>query len=241
MININKELYEYIYNEMNAEYCPNYRKVMTNIDNEYEENLRYLGTYFPRSFKEAYIIYSNIFSNDNIYQSFLTKDTINILDIGSGTGGNLLGLLQVICEVFQDKNINICSIDGNENSLEIQMNLIEDKEIFMNLNGNEINYFPYYMRFEDKDDMKSQIENILDYESIDIIQSFKFLNELYNVDFFENQGAYEYILDIGNNYLNENGLLCLIDITNRVGNQEFMSIIINEECKRYLKKILILN
>ncbi|MGL5756793.1 MAG: hypothetical protein ACRCYC_15795 [Paraclostridium sp.] len=235
MINVNKGLYEYIHSEMGAEYYQNHNDVMVNIDNDFEQNLKYLGTYFPRSFKEAYVIYSNIFSNSNIYNEFLLKDTINILDIGSGTGGNLLGLLQVICEMFENKEINIVSIDGNESALDVQKKLIENMGSFIKLNSNEIKCELYTIKFENKEDIESEIEKILDHESIDILQSFKFLNELYNINFSKNKGSYKVILDIGEKYLKRNGLLCLVDVTSRVGNREFMSIIINTECREYFK------
>lgn len=237
MINVNEDLYEYIHDKMGAKYHQNHYDVMVNIDNDDEKNLKYLGTYFPRSFKEAYVIYSNIFSNNSIYNEFLLKDRINILDIGSGTGGNLLGLLQVICETFENKEVNIVSIDGNKSALDVQKKLIENMGKFINLNGNEIKCWLHTRKFEDKNDMRSKIEELLGYESIDIIQSFKFLNELYNINFSKNEGAYKVILDIGEKYLKENGLLCLVDVTNRVANRNFMSIIINTECREYIKSI----
>ena len=49
-----------IYDELKAQYCPR-RSNMTNIDDDMEESLNYLGTYFPRSYVEAYCIFSDYF------------------------------------------------------------------------------------------------------------------------------------------------------------------------------------
>ena len=236
MINVNRKLYDYIYNDMGAEYYQNYKDVMINVDNDNEKNLKYLGTYFPRSFKEAYTIYDNIFSNGYIYNEFSSKHIINILDIGSGTGGNLIGLLQILCEKFNNKEINIISVDGNKNALELQKKLIDNIKDFVNLNGNRIRYKFHIMKFENKDEIELKLKKIMSSSSMDIIHSFKFLNELYNMDYDKNKGSYKNILKLGELYLKNNGLLCLVDVTSKVNNREFMSIIINKECREYLKE-----
>ena len=45
-----------IFDELKANHCPQ-RSDMTNIDNDKAKTLNYLGTYFPRSYVEAYCIF----------------------------------------------------------------------------------------------------------------------------------------------------------------------------------------
>jgi len=131
MLNINPKLEKYIFDELGAVYQIDPENVSCNLANDREANLNYLGTYFPRSFVESYNIYTNLFSNGCIKRAFLERETINILDIGSGTGGNLIGLLQVLNDTYRDKNIGIYSIDGNDIALEYQRRFIRDLYKFM--------------------------------------------------------------------------------------------------------------
>lgn len=236
MININKKLYEYI-KKRGAEYKPNYKEAKSNINNDNKKNLIYLGTYFPRSFKEAYEIYKNIFLNKYIFEKFQEKENINILDIGSGTGGNLIGLIQVLNEVFRDKKINIISIDGNDNALLIQKDLIGNICQFID-KKNKINYEYHIIKFQSNSNIKSQLNEKIDENYFDIIQSYKFLNELYNMN--NNNAYYKEVLELSELHLKENGLLCLVDITNEINikvnsyEKQYMSKIINKECIDYL-------
>lgn len=86
MYNINFPLYKYILEELHATYHEEYFDVQYNLQNDEEKNKKYLGTYFPRSFKESYTIFEDIFTVLIDY-GFFQNDTLNILDFGSGTGG----------------------------------------------------------------------------------------------------------------------------------------------------------
>jgi len=126
---------ELIFNKLNAKYKPDYTKFNKNLYLNQDENLIYLGTYFPRSYAESYLIFTNLFNNSIINETYLDKQEINILDIGSGTGGNLLGLLMGIIENLSDKiNINILAIDGNQYSLKILQKIIFKIKLQYNLN-----------------------------------------------------------------------------------------------------------
>ena len=52
---------DFIFKQLNAEYAPNFQKFDLNLDLTKEENLKYLGTYFPRSYAESFCIFDNIF------------------------------------------------------------------------------------------------------------------------------------------------------------------------------------
>ena len=67
-----------IFNELNAKYCPSF-STMTNIDDDKEKTLNYLGTYFPRSYAESYTILLIISKNINLITKVKPNSTFLIL------------------------------------------------------------------------------------------------------------------------------------------------------------------
>lgn len=236
MISINAKLEKYIFEEMGAYYCADPEGAGTNLNNDEDNNKQYLGTYFPRSFVESYKIYDNIFSNDDIFNSFNKRDNIGILDIGSGTGGNLFGLLNVLVNRFKKKTINVYSFDGNGIALRYQRELLKNSNNFFILNGNTINLTTYTVEFKDKADLQEKIDRLNFDNKLDIVHSFKFVNEFYNSDYQKNKGMYVELIEGGEKWLRDNGILLLLDITNCIKNGTFASIIMNNECREYFKE-----
>ena len=75
------------------------------MDNNEQQSQRYLGTYFPRSFVESYNIFYRLFNQEEIYKNFIGKKKINILNIGSGSGGDLFGLIEAMKDFFHLKQL----------------------------------------------------------------------------------------------------------------------------------------
>ncbi|MBT4339996.1 MAG: class I SAM-dependent methyltransferase [Bacteroidetes bacterium] len=137
-----KWLDKFIFENLNAKYEPDFEKFDYNLDHATEELLIYLGTYFPRSFAESFCIYEDLFSNSIIKNEIENKSVIDILDIGCGTGGNLLGFLAAINKHFiAIHTINIWVIDGNIDALKIlEQILVQFNLIYtVNINYNIIN------------------------------------------------------------------------------------------------------
>lgn len=241
MKNINNELFDYIYNEMGATYLQNPSGVESNLENAEKENLEYLGTYFPRSYAEAYTIYCNIFNNKDINYTFRNKEKIKILDIGSGTGGSLLGLIHAICDNFTNKNIEIISIDGNRGAIDIQYGLINMFGKFINLNKNKLSGSVNVVKFKDKTELNGKLSKLSLDNSIDIMQSFKVVNEFYRKDYNLNKGMYSDLLELGEKWLRKSGILCIVDVTNKIQGQNFASILFNEEIRTYFNSKTLTN
>ena len=132
------ELSDFIYGELGAKYDPDYDRAKKSLDSDEVQNMIYLGTYFPRSFLEINKIFTDLIQNSHICKLLKRKKEYYILDIGSGTGGSLLGMLWFLKEFNQnneDISIHILSIDGNRNALEIQKRLL-DKFCSKNISGN---------------------------------------------------------------------------------------------------------
>ena len=112
-----------LFKEMGAKYCPQYSN-MTNIDDDKEKTLNYLGTYFPRSYAESYCVFSAYFkANNSVY---LDKEELSIFDFGSGTGGEIIGLLTVLDEQLPNlKKVRIVALDGNQHALRLYEKVLE--------------------------------------------------------------------------------------------------------------------
>lgn len=176
------EIENAIFDDLGGFYKPNFEKVQQNLNSNEDDLRAYLGTYFPRSFAEAYKIFEDLFHNKDIKNNFKKKNELFILDIGSGTGGNILGLLWIMKSSFKNfrhKKIYILSIDGNDKALKIQKRLIKK-------------FFPTNIIIDSKkitisrDNIAKKLKNVLIKNKFDIIMSFKFVNEFYREEFLFN-------------------------------------------------------
>lgn len=207
------DLEEFILKELGGSYKSEPVKVKQTLNYDENDLKEYLGTYFPGSFSESYAIFSNIFWNESIKNNFEIKKDFYILDIGGGTGGNLLGLLWFMKKFFvefDNKRIHIVSIDGNDCALNIQRKLLEK---FFPSNTN----FFHKSIILSRNNFKEELINVInDYKitiKFDIIMSFRFINEFYREYFLftwneipgnDNVRLIEYLKEtIGENWVGE--------------------------------------
>lgn len=234
MININPKLEEYIFDELGGVYSPSYLEAVDNLGNDEERNLRYLGTYFPRTFVESYYIYTNLFSNALVYKEFNKLENINVLSIGAGTGGDIIGLLTVLSEKFEDKKICIWSYDGNEGALRYQNTLVEHFDDYTDINTNRIELHLEHVVFN----KKNRIRKILKEKNFDdwfhIVQSFKFGNELYNS--FVNDNIFYDLMYIAEENLNESGIFVMEDVTIKNWDCKYNPCEMTNQVRKYYEK-----
>ena len=222
MIKLNQKLEKYIFEVLGACYQRNIRGSGSNLNNDENLTKAYLGTYFPRSYVEAETIYSNIFRNPLIINSLEENESIEILIVGSGTGGDLFGLLSALIKHLSNKEINIYSIDGNNTALEYQKKIFDylyhyDYNICLNCEN---------IVFKNKSEILNKIGIFAQGKKFNIISSFKFASEFYSNG--SNSGTYIELLKVGEQYLVDNGLLLIEDITNQVGSDFIVNILSNE-------------
>ena len=197
---------DFIFVELKANYCPRYTD-MTNVDDDNYKTLNYLGTYFPRSYIEAYNIFSEYFQKNK--SDFGQKDELFIFDFGSGTGGEIIGLLSALDEQLPSlKKVRVVALDGNLYALQLYEKVLNelDKNIKIQVENNSAQI--YIEDFYDLD-----ILNIVMKDQFDIIISFKAICEFVTKDQFEKQNAYEYISKFLMPKLKDNGILLLEDVT----------------------------
>jgi len=221
----------FLFDKLGAVYEPNHNRFDRNFDLSNEELLVYVGTYFPRSYAETFGIFSNLLSVSKINDSL--SEEINILSFGSGSGGDIVGLLVALLKYKNEiEKINIVSIDAHKEALEVQKKIIGKFE-----NHYKIKVDLKLINIEFKN--KTEIEDVFNdvEEEFDFIVSAKCISELvatYPEEF--NDGYY----DIGNfllNYIKSSGLLLILDVTIKVNEKKYLPIMINSQLRRIDREI----
>lgn len=200
-----KWLDDFIFKELNAQYHPQYSD-MTNIDDDKEKTLNYLGTYFPRSYAESYCIFSDYFNaNKSVY---LDKELLSIFDFGSGTGGEIIGLLTVLDELLPNlKKVRIVALDGNKDALLLYEDILA---AFQERTRIKIDSCPTHLHINF---YKLEVLDSIMTERFDLIISFKAICEFVTKKQFEERNAYEHIAEFLKPKLNNGSLMLFVDVT----------------------------
>jgi len=165
--------------------------------------------------------------SSNSSKELSLKNEINILDIGSGSGGNLVGLLFALKENLpQNLNINIFTIDGNEESLKVLSKIIYKIQIKYNLN---IALRSQFISFDSINGLYKDTKGYLE-ESYDFIMSSKMINEIIK----EDVKAYYDFCNCFSKHLSKDGFLSLIDVTIKT-NFKYLPIILNDQVNKFVK------
>ena len=195
-----------IFDGLGAKYRPRYSD-MTNIDDDKAKTLNYLGTYFPRSYAEAYCIFSEYFHQQP--NEFASQSELSIFDFGCGTGGEIIGLLTAIDEHLPNiEKVRIVALDGNHYALRIYEKILKKTLCHIRFEA-ENNSAP--IMIDDFYDLHI-LDQVLS-KQFDIIISFKAICEFVTKDQFERQNAYEHIAKFMLLKLTDNGLMLLEDVT----------------------------
>lgn len=219
-VTLPKWLDDYIFNELGAKYCRS-NADMTVIDWDKSDMLNYLGTYFPRSYAEAYCIFSNYLEQQS--NRFQGQEELSLLDFGSGTGGEIIGIITVLTKQYPDlKKIKIIPIDGNSHALQLFDKVIKEYQKHTNLC---LEWLSSPIHIDDFYDL-SVLDTVLR-GKYDIVISFKAICEFVTKQQFENRNAYEHIARFLMPKLTENGLFLLVDVTTY-----------NDTTKEWLPKML---
>ncbi len=221
-----------IFKKLNAIYAPDFQRFDWNLNLEGKEILNYLGTYFPRSYSESFCIFDNIFENLS-YQQILSKKThLNILSIGSGTGGDILGLLVTIEKHFPKVNeINILAIDGNSESLNILTQIISG---FKNYSSIKIHLYTTIAIFDNISNF--QVEE-LSKDKYDFIISFKFIGEIISLGKGSNDNSYFEFTCKFLPLISNDGLFVLLDVTTKSKHNTYNPILMNRQITHALKEL----
>lgn len=223
---------DFVFNQLNAEYAPDYRKFDYNLELTKEDNLKYLGTYFPRSYAESFCIFDNIFQNETYQKALSEKQSLNILSVGCGSGGDLFGLLTVIEKYFHSvSNVKIWAIDGNIEALAI-LEAITQK--FSAQTSKKVDLYTTENIFYSIHDINTyQLEDSF----FDFILSFKMICEIVSAGVGTNDNSYyDFIMKFAP-LLSDVGLCLLLDVTTKTEHNFFNPILMNQQVNQALIKL----
>lgn len=220
-----------IFNELGAVYNPDHFKFSYNLDHTKDDILVYLGTYFPRSYAEAYIIMCDLLAHSGISSAFSVKDEISILDLGCGTGGEIFGTLCALTYTLgRDKTLKVVAVDGNQNATRMfervltHFNIVIDIEVKAKIGS---------VTIYDKTDM--DILGDVVSGAFDVVLSFKAVNEFIQRKRFSDN-AYGHFAEILAPKLSDEGLLILLDVATRDDvSGDFYPVIMNKGLNWYIK------
>ena len=224
---------DFIFDQLNAEYSPDFKKFDYNLDLTKEENLKYLGTYFPRSYSESFCIFDNILQNANYQDALSENKSLNILSVGCGTGGDIIGLLTTIIKYFHNvSDIIIWAIDGNEDALVVLEKIIEQ---FRFQTSKTIKLHILKQIFPSVVDI--DIQRIKE-QKFDFILSFKMICEIISTGSDSNNNSYfDFVMKFAP-LLTSKGLCVLLDVTTKTEhNTLFNPVLMNWQVNQALFKL----
>lgn len=228
-----KWLDKFLYSDLKAEYYPDFEKFEFNLNLTGYDLLRYLGTYFPRSYAETKCIIDDLFLNHSFKLAHSNLHSYNILDIGCGSGGNLIGLLEALVKNNEKvSEFNIYTLDGNVEAIGIMKSIIAQ---FVLQYGKKINLKTCNKKL-------NQITEIEDYtnefesKSFHWILTSKFIGELVSENIVSNCNAYYELTSLLCPLLNRIGLLIEIDVTIKAKNDNYLPIMLNSQIRKFLSE-----
>lgn len=196
-----------------ARYCQLREEAKSNLHSDSEKIRCYLGTYFPRSFCESRNLHTLLLGLDPFRSEWLYKTELNVLDFGSGTGGNLCGLLHAMSDLGIKASLCVYSIEGNEEALSRQTHILEhvQKETGIAVEHHSIQRVfatdpvTFVREFHDVlQDLPAQF---------DLVMAWKSLSELFIADQTSAHGSYGHFLEVCAPRLSRSGVVSLLDVT----------------------------
>jgi SAM-dependent methyltransferase len=235
VIELPQYLDDYIFAELDGVFQTG-QNVDVNLNNDEEANKSYIGTYFPRSFIECYLILKDLYAHKRIKEVIDSKSELKILDIGTGTGGNVIGLLQFLNTINFSKPIEIITVEGNEIAIAYQ------KKFFNKFSQTFATNFKFRCEkvIFQAETLNLQLDELLNKYNMDfdVITSFKFMSEFYNSDFQNATGLFKTFPDTLSKHLSEKGLFLLLDLVStgyKRDNRPYTTQIMSDELNEYVR------
>lgn len=209
-----------IFKVLSAKYSRKNKDLVV-LEWEKDEELTYLGTYFPRSFAEAYCIFLEYFSK--FKRQYKTKTSISLFDFGCGTGGEIIGFIVAVSEILPNiETIELRALDGNVHELRCLEVILDEAASRTGLKIKS-QFMPIII--DDFYDMNVVTDVIT--QKYDFIITFKAICEFVTKKQFEERNPYEHIIKTFLPKLSGRGIVCIADITTY-----------NEVSKEWLTKML---
>ena len=155
---------------------------------------------------------------------------MTIFSIGSGTGGDIIGLLAAIDKYIpQNIPISILSLDVNTYALSVQMHIIERYERITN---RRIRVSQFKERIQGADTLKKYADNT---GLVDFLLFSKVGCELHAKNVFQDSNIYTELLSAFKNNISPVGMTTIIDVTTKADGAEHMPVILNRGVASFIR------
>ena len=224
--NLTVWLYDYIYGVVGASNNADWEKARQNLHNTHDDNIDYLGTYFPRTFTEVCRIISYLKQDTQYFEEISNKDYFRILSAGCGTGGDVCGLIHAIHTVKPNTSFEVSLFDGNADALNLCQAVLHELSVHENIS--------ITIRFSIVSEVKSTkefFELVELFSEQDIIITSKFLNEV--LGYFSN--AYYYFAKIFSTILAEDGIMVINDVICQAYCEQFVPTYMNRNLNEAIR------
>jgi hypothetical protein len=199
----------------------------------------YLARYFPKSFAESFAIFQALFANRHIASAIPERrGVLAVLNVGSGTGGDTVGLLEAIADTgHKPDRIDVYSVEGNTFALNYQRQIIDAvvarRSLPVRLLQHQVAFPTTRSGFADR---LAQLLPTFQ-TSFDVILTWKSFNEYYHHNRASAMGIYRAFLDGVAPSLSPRGLCVMLDVADSVNDDRvnWFPIIMNNEVKAYLQ------
>lgn len=224
---------KFIYDELKAPFSrKNNSFVVINMDKR--EVLEYLGTYFPRSFAEAYGIFQNLVKMEAID---LDKESLDIFDLCCGSAGEIIGILEILRKNSKKiKKVNLILCDGNPNQIELARKVLEraqDKYEF------KINYQCLNLKIASKVDLEL-LNKALNLKKLkfDIMLNFKTGCEFLETNVFKGANPYRIFTNFFLKNLKDEGICIVEDVTVKHRSMGWLGCMIERLGYEFVDKVI---
>lgn len=214
--------------------------VYANLRNTHGQNQEYLERYFPRSVCESYSVFKELFSNLAIHRYFASLRDIRILSYGTGTGGDLLGVLLALTDSnMLNKTILITIIEGNEDAISKTIEMLDFVHTKI---PQKIMYKVKKYLVEVDEEGEARFDLPIQKDQFEIIETSKMLNEIVRL------GDHNAYLNFENQVLGKlapKGVAVILDVpivvTSRSAKNsklqsEWTSILLNKQTEKFIHK-----
>ena len=202
-----------IFDDFNAIYEPRPEEVVYNPDQSFDFVRLYLGTYFPRSYAEAYGITLQILSIEGFLNHFIELEEINLLDFCCGTGGEIIGTIVALQSKLPNlRRVHVDAYDANVEAIRILHHLIPAVNNVSEMKV-KININPQCIFIESEQEIKDIVN--LSNARYHLIMSFKAINEFIQHKTF-NTNAYELVVSYLSPLLSQYGVFIMSDVATKL-------------------------